>query len=170
MDMEEKLRLKMKQRYEWNEKRYKKTLLAISLVLGPIAMIPMLIIVVQSSGWSEVPLAIVKMIFVCVFGGFLLYKAINRTYRCLNRKHYYFFEAYVIKKKYVDESIDYVGIENKMRIREKRYYLLLNNDEHYTKASVWAYRDVQENERYLFAIAGKKRRKRSVIVGALKID
>ena len=168
--MEEKLKNKIREQYNFYTKRNKTIFLALLIIFAPILVIVTLILGIQNSGWSGVPIILVKLIFIISIGGFIFYKLITWPYRRLNRKNYYFFEGYVNKKKYVDEHIEFVGIENEMRRFEKTNYLLLDNDEYYTKAESWAFRDVRENERYLFAAIGKNNRRKCIIVGALKLD
>jgi len=167
--MEEKLKIKMQQQYNSYTKKNKELVLLLSIVFIPVLTIVGITLGVQSQGWSAIPSLLIKLAIICFIGIFCFYKAITMPYRRLNRKRYHFFEARVMKKRYEKRHMEFVEDDNKRYFGEM-HYLLLDNDEFYTVAEAWPFHDVRENERYLFASIGSKKRRKCVIVGALKLD
>ena len=66
--------------------------------------------------------------------------------------------------------MEFVGVENQMRKFEKQYYLLLNNEEYFTLTKSWVYREIEEGKKYFLAMTGRKRKKSSIIVCAMKVN
>lgn len=167
--MEENLKNKMQQQFNSYTKKNKELVLYLSIVFIPVLTIVGIICGVQSQGWSAIPLLLLKLGIICFIGVVCFYKAITLPYRRLNRKRYYFFEARVMEKRYEDRHMEFVE-DDKKRYYGEMHYLLLDNDEFYTVAEAWPYHDVRENGKYLFAAVGSKKRRKCVIVGAIKFD
>lgn len=168
--LEERLKLKIQTLRRNYVSRYKKIVLGISVVMFLIVIVFLLTVGIKDFGLQGLPVAMLKAIMFFVLGDCVVLSILLREYRCLNSKTYNYHKAYVRNKKQIDEHMEFVGVENKMRKFPKEFYVLLDDEEKYTMAKSWTYRDIRVGETYLLAFTGKKRTKKSVIVCAIKLE
>ena len=113
----------MKQQYNFYTESNKQFMILLSVICIPILIIVAIICGVQTQGWHAIPMLMVKLAIFCLIGIIWFYNIITLPYRRLNRKRYYFFEAKVIGKKFVDEHshlvVDAPFIENFFEFSKK---------------------------------------------------
>lgn len=168
--MEERIQLKIDNLRKNYVQRYQIIIFLLSFIPFCISLVILLFVGLPNFGLQGLPGAILKIVALFAIVYFMLSHIILREFRCLNSKRYNYLKAYVADKRYDDEHIEFVGVENKMRKFPKEYYVLLGNEKKYAMAKSWTYRDIKVGETYLFAFTGNKRTKRSIIVCAMKIE
>lgn len=168
--MEERIKEKIDNLRKNYVQRYQKIIFLLSSIPFCFSLIIVLFVGFPNFGLQGLPGAMLKIVALFAIVYLILSYIILREFRCLNSKTYNYLQAYVADKRYDDEHIEFVGVENKMRKFSKEYYVLLDNEKKYTMAKSWTYRDIKVGETYLFAFTGHKRTKRSIIVCAIKIE